>query len=176
MRSLGFAQKYHKKDVYFDGHERQDVVEYRAQFVQQLNELDRRCIYDGHEPQLMEGEKPLVQIHHDESTFYANADQGHYWADDHVAILKQKSLGQAIMVSDFVEEATGDYLRHDGKEARLLLETQQDGYFDSEKFLAQVDNAVNIFEEKFPHAQALFCLIMHQFIARGVTMHSAYNI
>ena len=176
LRSLGFAQKYHKKGVYFDGHERQDVVEYRAQFVQQLNELDRRCIYDGHEPQLMEGEKPLVQIHHDESTFYANADQGHYWADDHVAILKQKSLGQAIMVSDFVEEATGNYLRHDGKEARLLLETQQDGYFDSEKFLAQVDNAVNIFEEKFPHAQALFCLIMHQFIARGVTMHSAYNI
>ena len=58
---------------------------------------------------MMEGEKPLIQIHHDVSTFYANADQGHYWADDHDAILKQKSLGQAIMVSDFVEEVTGDY-------------------------------------------------------------------
>ena len=58
------------------------------------------------------------------------------------------------MVSDFVEEATGDYLRHDGKEARLLLETQQDGYFDSEKFLAQVDTAVNIFEEQS------FCLLL----------------
>ena len=79
------------------------------------------------------------------------------------------------MVSDFVEEATGDYLRHDGKEARLLLETQQDGYFGSEKFLAQVDTAVNIFEEKFPHAHC-FCSIMHQFIARVVTMHTAYNI
>ena len=33
LRSLGFAQKYHKKGVYFDGHERQDVVEYREQFV-----------------------------------------------------------------------------------------------------------------------------------------------
>ena len=128
--SLGFSQKYHKKGVYFDGHERPDVVEYGEQFVQQLHELDQRCIYDGHEPQLLEGEKPLIQIHHDESTFYANADQGHYWADDHVTILKQKSLGQAIMVSDFVEEATAEYLRHDGKEARLLLETQQDGYFD----------------------------------------------
>jgi len=54
------------------------------------------------------------------------------------------------MVSDFVEEATAEYLRHDGKEARLLLETQQDGYrlyFDSDKFLAQVDKAVDIFEE-----------------------------
>ena len=114
--SLGFSQKYHKKGVYFDGHERPDVVEYREQFVQQLHELDRRSKYDGHEPQLLEGEKPLIQIHHDEST-YANADQGHYWADDHVTILKQKSLGQAIMVSDFVEEATAEYLRHDGKEA-----------------------------------------------------------
>ena len=46
------------------------------------------------EPELLEGEKPLIQIHHDESTFYANADQSHYWADDHVAVLKQKSLGQ----------------------------------------------------------------------------------
>ena len=27
------------------------------------------CIYEGHEPELLEGEKPLIQIHHDESTF-----------------------------------------------------------------------------------------------------------
>ena len=38
-----------------------------------------------------------------------------------VRILKQKSLGQATMVSDFIEEATGDYLRHDGDEARVFL-------------------------------------------------------
>ena len=60
------------------------------------------------------------------------------------------------MVSDFIEEATADSLCYDGKEARLLLETQQDGYFDSDKFLSQVDTAIEIFEEKFPHAQALF--------------------
>ena len=58
--------------------------------------------------------------------------QSHYWADDHVAVLKQKSLWQAIMVSDFIEEETADYLLHNGREARLLLETQQDGYFDSD--------------------------------------------
>ena len=45
-------------------------------------------------------------------------------------------------------------LRHNGREAWLLLETQQDGY--SDKFLAHVDTAIEIFEEKFPHAQALF--------------------
>ena len=57
LRFLGFSQKYHKKGVYFDGHERQDVVEYRKQFVQQLHELDRRCIYNGHGPELLEGGK-----------------------------------------------------------------------------------------------------------------------
>ena len=73
-----FFQNYHKKGVYFDRHKRKDLVEYREQFVQQLHKLDRRCIYDGHEPELLEREKPLIQIHHDGNTFYANADQSHY--------------------------------------------------------------------------------------------------
>lgn len=69
--------------------------------------------------------------------------------------MKQKSLGQAIMVSDFIEEATGDYLRHNGDEARVLLETKTDGYFDSSKFLEQVDHDIDVFEKKSPEAQAL---------------------
>ena len=51
-------------------------------------------------------------IHHDESTFYANADHSQYWSDGGTTVLQQKSLGQSIMVSDFIEEAGGDYLRH----------------------------------------------------------------
>ena len=66
-------------------------------------------------------ERPLLQVHHDESAFYANVN---HWADDKVRILKQKSLGQANMVSDFIEEATGDCLQHDGDEARVLLKTK----------------------------------------------------
>ena len=42
------------------------------------------------------------------------------------------------MVSDFIEEAGNDFLSHDGKETRFLLETQTDGYFDSDKLLEQV--------------------------------------
>ena len=99
-------------------------------------------------------ERPLIQVHHDESTFYAN--QTFPWADDEVRILKQKSLGQAITVSDFIEEATGDYLRHDGDEARVLFETKTDGYFDNSKFLEQVDHANDVLEKKFPEAQAFF--------------------
>ena len=101
-------------------------------------------------------EKPLIIVHHDESTFYANADQSCYWADDSVTILKQKSLGQSIVVSDFIEECSNDYLEYDGEQARLLLETQTEGYFDSPKFLKQVSKAIDIFEHKHPHAQGVF--------------------
>ena len=115
-------QVNHTKGVYFDGHEREDVVNYRTEFLDKVEELDRKCIYEGHTPRLFEGEKPLIHIHHDESTFFSNADQKCYWADGSTAVLKQKSLGQSIMVSDFIEEAGNDFLSHDGSEARLLLE------------------------------------------------------
>ena len=72
MHTLGFKQINHQKGVYFDGHEPDDVVEYRTKFVETLGNLDRRFDFDEHKPNLMEGEKPLILIHHDESTFYAN--------------------------------------------------------------------------------------------------------
>ena len=58
------------------------------------------------------------------------------------------------MVSDFTDEIDG-YLHHDGKEAHVLLETQNDGYFNG-KFLEQVKVAIDIFEAKYPTAQAVF--------------------
>ena len=82
-------------------------------------ELEPFCARPGHTPILREGQRPTI-VHHDESTFYSNANQSNYWSDGTMAVLKQKSLGQAIMVSDFIEEASGDYLRHDDKQARLL--------------------------------------------------------
>ena len=154
LHDLGFSQKCHKKGVYFDGHERDDVVEHRKEFVAEMNELERRCIYNGHLPVLQDGERPLIMIHHDESTFYANADQSQYWSDGSSTVLKQKSLGQSIMVSDFIEEAGGDYLRHNDDTARLLLETNTEGYFD-DMLMTQVDKAIDIFEAKYLDAQAL---------------------
>ena len=156
LQKLGFKQVNHTKGVYFNGHEREDVVSYRTEFLDKLEELDRRCIYDGRVPRLFEGEKPLICIHHDKSTFYSNADQKCYWSDGSTIVLKQKSLGQSIMVSDFIEEAGSDFLKHNGSVARLLLVTKTDGYFDSDKLLQQVDKAISIFDRKYPHAQGLF--------------------
>ena len=60
--------------------------------------------------------------------------------------MKQKSLGQSIMVSDFLDEVDS-FLQFDGEKARLLLETQTDGYFTNEMFIAQVHKAVTLFEK-----------------------------
>ena len=122
MVMVASAQKNHHKTVYFDGHERSDVVEYRKEFVSYMADINKRCKYDGNFPELDRNEKPIV-VHHNESTFYANADQSRYWGDDYNTVLKQKSLGQSIMISDFIEEATGDFLCHNDEKARKLVET-----------------------------------------------------
>ncbi len=49
LHVLGVKQVNHQKGVYFDGHERDDVVAYRKQFLDKLTELDRRWQYgDSH--------------------------------------------------------------------------------------------------------------------------------
>ncbi len=45
------------------------------------------------------------------------------------------------MVSDFIEEASVDFLQHDGVEACLLLETQSER---CNRFLIQVNKAIDI--------------------------------
>ena len=94
----------------------------------------------------------MIRVVHDEFTFYSNADQTRFWSDGYVPALRQ---GSSIMVSDFIVEGHG-YLKDDRSEARLLLETQKDGYFNSDMFLAQVDTAIDIFGRKFPDKIGIF--------------------
>ena len=51
--------------------------------------------------------RTIIRVFHDESTFYANADQSFFWGDGSKQALKQKSLGQSLMISDFVDEVSG---------------------------------------------------------------------
>ncbi len=156
LHLLGFSQQNHQKGVFFDGHDREDVVKYRTEFLNKLEEYDELTkTPNGPTPLTQPGTKPLIRIVHDESTFYANADQTHFWADGQIQVLRQKSLGQAIMVSDFIVEG-GGYLRDEGGEARLLLETHSEGYFNNDKFLEQVDMALDIFDRRYPQYKGIF--------------------
>ena len=85
--------------MYFDGHDRDDVVQYRRDFLLKLEELDEKSINcDGNIPQLQDGEKPYIRVVHDESTFYANCDQTFHWADSERNVLKLISLGACLIL------------------------------------------------------------------------------
>ena len=104
---------------------------------------------------LVECSRPIIRVYHDESTFYSNADQSQYWSDSESQILRQKSLGSSIMVSDFIDEVSG-YLCCGEDKARLQLEPQKDGYFNNVMFMKQVERMLSLFERKYPNSQGLF--------------------
>ena len=106
-------------------------------------------------PQLTAGEKPLIRVVHDKCTFYANSDQSFFWGDDYTNVLRQKSLGASIMMSDFIDEVSG-FVRDEEGEARLLLETHQEGYFTNDLLIQQVEKTINIFERVHPNATGIF--------------------
>ena len=99
--------------------------------------------------------RPIIRVFHDESTLYANSDQSFHWTDGSRQALKQKSLGQVVMVSNFIEEV-GGFLQHQGNKAHLLLELQSEVYFTKDMLVKQVDRAIDIFETKYTNAQGLF--------------------
>ena len=108
IHQLGFSRIHHQKGVYFDGHVQADVVVCRNEFLERMNDFNAvslTCL--GDQPELSPGEKPLIRVAHDECTYYANSDQSFFWADDKTNVLGQKSLGTAIMVSDFIVETSG---------------------------------------------------------------------
>ena len=156
LHRLGFSRKHHQKGVYFDGHDRDNVVVNINKFLECMKELDKKTLVPGKAcPVLGPNERPLIRVVHDESTYYANCDQSYFWGDNQTNVLKQKSLGSSIMVSDFIDEING-FVRSPKEEACLVLDVSKDGYFNNSMLLKQVDKTIKIFEEIYPEAQALF--------------------
>ncbi len=136
LHEMGFSYHQHTKGVYFDGHEREDVVADRKAYLDTLQSLGSR-MWTFNSPSPDPAIHPVIRIYHDETTYYANAYQSFHWTDGSNQVLKQKSLGQAIMVSDFVEEV-GGMLECDGEKATLFLEHQSEGYFTNDMLISQV--------------------------------------
>ena len=178
LHELGFCVLDQKKGVYIDGHERDDVIEYRKKFIRKVVALgfinkDKAPSQEAAECLPKDLECPpadvvdkTIVIFHDESIFSVNEDQHTQWGTSDTVTIKPKGKGAGIMVSDFVDEHNG-YLRLNDeefgeakklygstmkKEARVFLEYGEgkEGYWTSERFLAQMDIAVKIAEIKYP--------------------------
>ena len=166
----------HKKGVYIDGHERDDVVRHRKSLLKTFGELREShhppppCSDDpprnDDPPRIRreedEEKKELVVVYHDEST---NEGQTWMWGEEDRPEILPKTKGSRIMVSDFVEEH-GGYLQFTDQQlemakqqfpgikqrARQLLEygAEKEGYWTGDRFMKQVENAAKIADFKYP--------------------------
>ena len=177
LHELGFQILDHKKGTYVDGHEWSDVVEYRSSFLRKMFTLGflnkdnaltaeaEMCLPQDLESPSADQISKTVVIFHDESTFQANEGQTFFWGTKDMHLLRPKGKGAGIMVSDFIDEHNG-YLRLTDEEftqglqkhpdlkrqARVFLEygENKEGYWNSDKFLAQIKDAAKIVDVKYP--------------------------
>ena len=159
-----------KKGTFVDGHEREVVVEYCNKFIRRMVALGfinkanapteevKHALLVGIEQQQERIDKTVI-FFHDESIYHVNEDQPSFWGDSNTHVLKPKSKGAGIMVSDFVEERE-DYLvltfeqydqaklsdSHFPFQACQLLEygDSKEGYWTSDRFMQQIERAVRI--------------------------------
>ena len=185
LHDLGFSPTLHKKGLYFDGHERQDVIEYRQIYLRKLEILQSThppppTCSTGQTEEIIGseiGEKRLVLIYHDESSFHSNEGQSWQWAEKEKLTLRPKSQGRGLMISDFIDEY-GGYLSLAPEEheiakltypdlpakARIVFKfgAQGQGYWNNELFIDQVQTAINIAEFKYPKTQNTLAFLFDQ--------------
>ena len=112
---LGFKYKSHAKSIYYDGHERSDVVQDRHEKLVMLAVLAEVTVHFGGKncneviwPLLHPGEPPVIWVSQDEYAFHSKDDMKHEWAEEGRGLsIKQKSRGSLLMVSMFISELHG---------------------------------------------------------------------
>ena len=114
LNRLGYKWKKVQKEVFFDGHKREDVVEYREIFLREMKSLLPYFVEFKEDGTILPKEypddcavggpnrQPIIMIKHDESTFSANDSRQKIWTLENHAILRPKRKGRGIMVSDFL--------------------------------------------------------------------------
>ncbi|CAG8753191.1 4912_t:CDS:10 [Cetraspora pellucida] len=127
--------------IYFDGHEWEDVKEYRKEWASRMmNYRKKMKQYNGDEMEIVIPPKQLeiwdthhVLVTHDEAYFYANDDNSSFWVEDKESIIKKKGQESTIMVK---------------REARVIIKPGQhaDGYWKSKNMVKQLhEKAIPIF-------------------------------
>lgn len=185
LEKLGFIYSSVGKNVYYDGHERKDVIDYRDSiFLPKWRALEPHFVQFAEDGTwtmpsgLTEGDEPLVLCTHDESTFNANDGRGKTWMDAKKgATIRKKGQGRGIMISAFITPggilrvpdhipdiellAVPDYPKTDSgspvREAVVYLEYSKDNYWTGEKMVEQtVRQAIPIFKKAYPGCKAVF--------------------
>jgi hypothetical protein len=114
LATLGWRYGKLKNGMYIDGHEREDIVQYRTAFVQRFKQYERRFhLWDDTGKELppprgfpvpeAAGRFRLILVTHDESTFFQNDQRNVGWdCEGSNKTPRPKGDGQSLMVSDFL--------------------------------------------------------------------------
>ena len=106
---LNYSFGEYRKGLYFDGHERPDVVAYRESFLKRMEDrLPFIATFEGDDmstmvmPDIADDQKRIVVVTHDESCFDSHDGKKTVWMDQDNMPLSPKSGGRSIMVSEFI--------------------------------------------------------------------------
>lgn len=157
LNELGWFHQKHRKDVYYDGHEREDVVKYREKFLSQMQEYERFMPKPSEndimiivEPSLGPGEKRYILVVHDESIFYSNDGKKTFWGPKGHMPLKKKGNGLSLHISEFLTEIDGR-LKFENEEACVVMKpgVNREGWWTSELLIKQVKKCTCLLIFKF---------------------------
>jgi len=143
LHKEGFRYVEHKKGLYYDGHERPDVVDYRQnEFIPRLLAYRDRLV--EYQPENLEEviktppnyvEPRLVLVPQDEMTAQANDGLKKSWVPEGEQPLKKKGVGRGIHQSDVIC-ATHGWLENASE--TLEYGKNHEGYWNGEMFVTQV--------------------------------------
>ncbi|KAG1050699.1 hypothetical protein G6F43_007047 [Rhizopus delemar] len=166
LHEWGYVYRKNQKTIYFDGHEREDMVEYRNVCSKRMLEyMEKMDFYSGEteedvlEPNaLPEGERKCVFVMHDESTFYANDGKNDVWLADGENYIRKKGPGLFIMMSEFQCPCYGT-MKIQKWSSRKLFKTgiARDGWWTSKHMVEQLkEDVISLFEALYPNCVAVF--------------------
>ncbi|KAG2216602.1 hypothetical protein INT45_009567 [Circinella minor] len=135
--------------VYYDGHERADVVQYRKEWASKMVE------YNYFMEKYNEDDVTM-----DESTFYCNESPINLWLLENENPIRNKSPSGSIMVSEFQCPCHGTMRIKNWKSRKFFFAgTNRDGYWTWKDMHQQIkDDVIPLFEKLHPGCQALFIL------------------
>lgn len=144
LHSEGFKYTTHKKGLYFDGHDRPDVVQYRQNvFLPAMKAFEPRLVrYEVGDvekemiiPRANYVERRLVLMPQDEMTSQANDIMPKMWVYQQQYMLRKKGPGRGLHQSETINSVVG-WLK--GGSQTLEYGKNYEGYWTGELFVKQV--------------------------------------
>lgn len=183
MVAMGFCWERWKENKFFDGHDRQDVLDYQQkQFIPGLDQLrplivewdTKRQVAKAKRPH---GEKQIVLLFQDECVFHCNDGLSYSWVFEGNHKLRPKGSRRGLHRLDFICSTTS-WLKEAGKQ--MAIRKNFEGSWTSKDMLVEIRQAVKAFESHHDRAayQPLFIFDHssgHQALAEDALRSSRMN-